>query len=104
MSHLIYGVQLGALDTIIYICVAIVTADIQDKDGRFLLRLVVSILFVGLQVGIGGYSVEQGGDFWGPMLDVGYVVLGVMLGALGVYRVYEEVSRRMERDGEEKKR
>ncbi|KAK4494485.1 hypothetical protein PRZ48_014783 [Zasmidium cellare] len=102
LSHILCGIQLGTIDALVMVCLITITAKIPDVDGRMFLRGILFVCFLAFQLGAGGFSVEQGGKFWDPVLEVGYVVIGVMLGALAVYKVYIEAVKKVETGRQEK--
>ncbi|KAF2165901.1 hypothetical protein M409DRAFT_23633 [Zasmidium cellare ATCC 36951] len=106
MSHIFYGIQLGTIDSLVLVLLITITTAIPDQDGRLFCRGILFFVFLCFQLAVGGVSVEQGREFWNPVLEVGYVVLGVMIGALAVYKVYGEVVQRIEegKKGKEKAR
>lgn len=94
LSYIFYGIQLGAIDATILVCLVALTTEIPDKDGRMICRGFLFLVFLCAQLIAGATNVDKGGEFWNPVLQVGYVVLGVMIGGLGVHRVYGMVNGR----------
>lgn len=51
-------------------------------------------MLVSVQVILGLVSVDKGGPFWDPVAEFGYVTIGIMAGAIAIWKLYKEGKKR----------